>query len=61
VLRESVFFNGAGPEVTVDVAYSVAQLKGKKRREITWALLKRQTKEWLGRCQVNCQLDRHGI
>jgi len=56
-----VFFNGAGPEVTVDVAYSVAQLKGKKRREITWALLKRQTKEWLGRCQVNCQLDRHGI
>lgn len=56
--KTECIFQQAGPEVTFDVAYSVVQVQGKKRREIRPVLLERQRKEWLGRCQVNCQLDR---
>lgn len=35
----------AGPEMTVDAAHSVAQVQGKKRREIRLVLLERRRKE----------------
>lgn len=58
VTRYSAFFNRTDPEVTVDISYPVAQVEEKKRREIRLVLLERQRKEWLGSCQVHCQLDR---
>lgn len=58
VTRYSVFSNRADLEVTVDIAYHVAQVEAKKSREIRLVLLETQRKEWLESCQVHCQLDR---